>query len=160
MGFGARSNLLIAVMIAAVVVLPPAAVASHGASLSDERIVLASAFGESINTGCQPSTITPLSTVYELPEASGGDIADGEHTFRVEPSNLLIVMPWFYRQTSSGECEALGNGRAPMGGFGITETGFIPEDAEYIQVVHWAGAGQFSIEIPNPACTGSDGKFC
>lgn len=141
---------VIAVLVASVVVVPSMASADH-VDFEESRIVVGAAVAP-LSDPCTPSQITPGATVYELPDGVG----DGEHSFRILNTDLLATMPWFFHETSDG-CETLGNGGAPMGFFGITEAGIVPEGAEYIQIRHFFGAGQFTLQIPNPACTDAPG---
>lgn len=136
--------------------LAPTALADHGETLQKSKTVTVSV----------PFVIASGRTSCDAPsQADGVDVhwfqveKFQNHTFRVQVDATLDVDPFFYNaddKDQAGQCYEMGSGHpwvAGYGGLGTWEYGKIPSNATHLAVDHFSGAGQFTVESPNPACS-------
>lgn len=135
--------------------LAPTALAGHGDQLQETRTATVSVpfLIASGRTSCDATSPDDGVDVHWFQVEKFQN-----HTFRVQVDATLDVDPFFYNANAKDEanqCYQMDSDHpwiAGYGGFGAWEYGKVPSNATHLAIDHFAGAGQFTVESPNPDC--------
>lgn len=81
------------------------------------------------------------------------EVTDGDHIAILESEDTIWVgLFMFEYDETDGQCEQTARQDPPLLNSGTTVTEPIPENTEYIQVLAWGGAGQYTLTTEGSTC--------